>query len=175
MDFSQTYFELFDLPATYALDRERLDAAYRSLQAEVHPDKFASRPEADQRVAMQWATRANEAYQTLKQPVSRGVYLLQLQGIEAMAAINTSIAPAFLMQQIEWREAIAEALAARDIAALDRLQAEVSAQYRQVDAELAKLLDVQHDATAATEAVRKLRFMDKLLAEIGDAYETCES
>ena len=78
MDFSQTYFELFELPASYALDRERLDSAYRELQNKVHPDKFAAKSEAEQRVAMQWATKVNEAYQTLKMPISRGVYLLQL-------------------------------------------------------------------------------------------------
>jgi molecular chaperone HscB len=175
MDFSQTYFALFDLPATYALDRERLDSAYRELQNKVHPDKFAAQPEAEQRVAMQWATKVNEAYQTLKQPISRGVYLLQLQGIDAMSAHNTSIAPAFLMQQMAWREAIDEARNAKDIAVLDRLQAELNQAYRVVDGELASLLDVDKNSAAATKAVRKLKFMDKLLAEVGDAYEMCES
>ena len=175
MDFSQTYFELFDLPATYALDRERLDSAYRELQNKVHPDKFAAQPEAEQRVAMQWATRVNEAYQTLKQPISRGVYLLQLQGIDAMAPHNTSIAPAFLMQQMAWREAISEARDAKDLAALDQLQAELNEAYRAADSELAGLLDVDKNPVAATESVRKLKFMDKLIAEVGDAYEMCES
>ena len=175
MDFSQTYFELFDLPATYALDRERLDAAYRELQNTVHPDKFAAKSEAEQRVAMQWATQVNEAYQTLKQPISRGVYLLQLQGIDAMSAHNTSIEPAFLMQQMEWREAIDDARNGKDIGALDQLQAELNKAYRVVDSELATLLDVDKNPAAATESVRKLKFMDKLLAEVGDAYEMCES
>jgi molecular chaperone HscB len=174
MDFSQTYFDLFDLPATYALDRERLDAAYRELQNTVHPDRYAARPEAEQRVAMQWATRVNEAYQTLKRPITRGVYLLQLQGIDPMAATNTSIAPAFLMQQMEWREAIGEARAARDAAALDRLQAELKTVYRALDTELAALLDVDKNAAAASESVRRLKFMDKLIAELDDAYESCE-
>jgi molecular chaperone HscB len=171
MDFSQTYFELFDLPATYALDRERLDSAYRTLQSQVHPDKFAAQGEAEQRVAMQWATRVNEAYQTLKLPISRGVYLLQMQGIEPMAATNTSIAPAFLMQQMGWREAIA---AARETATLDRLKAELKTVFREIDGELALALDDKRDAAAASEVVRKLRFMDKLIAEVDDAYERCE-
>lgn len=174
MDFSQTYFELFGLPATYALDRERLDSAYRELQNKVHPDKFAAKSETEQRVAMQWATKVNEAYQTLKQPITRGVYLLQLQGIDAMSARDTSIGPAFLMQQMEWREAIDAARNARDMAALDRLQTELKATYRAVDKELADLLDVDKNPAGATEAVRKLKFMDKLLAEVGDAFEMCE-
>ena len=175
MDFSQTYFQLFDLPATYALDRELLDSAYRELQNKVHPDKFAAKPEAEQRVAMQWATKVNEAYQTLKLPISRGVYMLQLEGIDPMAASNTSIAPAFLMQQMEWREVIIEARNARDIAALDHLQTELKNVYRAVDTELAGLLDVDKNHAAAAESVRKLKFMDKLIAEVGDAYEMCES
>ena len=175
MDFSQTYFELFGLPATYALDREHLDRAYRELQNTVHPDKFAAKSDAEQRVAMQWATKVNEAYQTLKQPITRGVYLLQLQGIDAMSAHDTSIAPAFLIQQMEWREAIDAARDARDMAALDHLQAALNAAYRAVDRELADLLDVDKNPAAATAAVRKLKFMDKLLAEVGDAYEMCES
>ena len=175
MDFSQTYFELFGLPATYALDRERLDRAYRELQNTVHPDKFAAKSETEKRVAMQWATKVNEAYQTLKQPITRGVYLLQLQGIDAMSAHDTSIAPAFLMQQMEWREAIDVARNAKDVAALDRLRSELDTAYRAVDKTLADLLDVDKNPVAATEAVRKLKFMDKLLAEVGDAYETCES
>lgn len=175
MDFSQTYFELFHLPATYALDSQRLDEAYRELQSTVHPDKFAAGPEAEQRVAIQRATRVNEAYQTLKRPISRGVYLLHLQGIDAMAATNTSIAPAFLMQQIEWREAIDEARKARDTTALDRLQAELKKVSQAADAELATFLDDDKDLAAATEAVRKLKFIDKLLIEVDEAYEVCES
>ncbi len=175
MDFSQTYFQLFDLPATYALDREQLDNAYRELQTQVHPDKFVAKSEAEQRVAMQWATKVNEAYQTLKMPISRGVYLLQLQGIDPLAANNTSIAPAFLMQQMEWREAISEARDAKDIAALDKLRDDLNKAYRTADSELAALLDVDKNPAAATESVRKLKFMDKLIAEVGDAYEMCES
>src|SRR5574340_36828 len=113
MDFTRNHFELFGLPQTYALERDRLDSAYRELQNAVHPDRFAAQPEAEQRVAMQWATQVNEAYQTLRHPVNRGVYLLKLQGIDALDAGNTKMAPAFLMQQMEWREAIEEARAGK--------------------------------------------------------------
>lgn len=175
MDFSQTHFELFGLPATYALDRERLDAAYRALQNTVHPDRFAAQPEAEQRLAMQWATRVNEAYQTLKHPVSRGAYLLHLQGIDALEAGNTRMAPAFLMQQMEWREAIDAARAQRSPDALDALTDDLRAAHRRIETQLAGLLDGARDYAAATEAVRQLRFMDKLIAEVGDVYEELET
>ncbi len=174
MDFSQTHFELFGLPQTYTLDRNKLDVAYRELQNAVHPDRFTAQPEAEQRVAMQWATQVNEAYQTLKHPVNRGVYLLSLQGIDALHASNTQMAPAFLMQQMEWREAIDEARAGKSVDALDALSDDLRATHRRIEAQLAELLDRAQDYAAATEAVRQLRFMDKLIAEVGDVYEELE-
>lgn len=175
MDLSQTHFELFGLPQSYALDRDKLDAAYRELQNTVHPDRFAAQPETEQRVAMQWATQVNEAYQTLKHAVNRGVYLLKLQGIDALDANNTRMAPAFLMQQMEWREAIEDARAAKNVAALDALTDDLRAAHRRIEAQLAELIDMAHDYEAASEAVRQLRFMDKLIAETGDVYEELES
>lgn len=175
MDLTQTHFELFGLPQTYALDSDKLDAAYRELQNAVHPDRFAAQPEAEQRLAMQWATQVNEAYRTLRQPVSRGVYLLRLQGIDAFDASNTRMAPAFLIQQMEWREAIEEARAARNVDALDTLSDDLRAEHRRIEAQLAELIDMARDFAAASEAVRQLRFMDKLIAEIGDVYEELES
>jgi molecular chaperone HscB len=174
MDYTRNHFELFGLPATYALDREKLDAAYRELQNAVHPDRFAAQPDAEQRVAMQWATQVNEAYQTLKHPVNRGVYLLNLQGIDALHAGNTRMAPAFLMQQMEWREAIDAARSGQRVDALDALSGDLRAAHRRIEAQLAELIDQRHDYTAATESVRQLRFMDKLIAEVGEVYEELE-
>lgn len=175
MDFTQTHFELFGLPPTYALDRDRLDAAYRALQNAVHPDRFAAQPEAGQRVAMQWATRVNEAYQTLKHPVNRGVYLLKLQGVDALDAHDTKMAPDFLMQQMAWREAIEEARAGKRVDVLDVLTDELRAAHRHIEARLAELIDVAGDYEGAREAVRQLRFMDKLIAEVGEVYEELEA
>ena len=124
---------------------------------------------------MQWATQVNEAYQTLKHPVSRGVYLLKLQGVDALDPSNTKMAPAFLMQQMEWREAIEEARAGKSVDALDALTDDLRAAHRRIEAQLAELIDTVHDYEAASEAVRQLRFMDKLIAEVGDVYEELES
>ncbi len=175
MDFTQTHFELFGLPTAYALDRDKLDAAYRELQNAVHPDRFVAQPESEQRVAMQWATQVNEAYQTLKHPVNRGVYLLRLQGIDTLDASNTKMSPAFLMQQMEWRESIEDARAGKSVTALDALSDELRAAHRRIEAQLAELIDAARDFAAASEAVRQLRFMDKLIAEVGDVYEELES
>ncbi len=175
MDFKQTHFELFGLPQSYALDRTQLDSAYRELQNTVHPDRFAAQPDAEQRVAMQWATQVNEAFRTLRDPVSRGVYLLRLHGIDAFDASNTKMAQDFLMQQMEWREAIDAARSGKRIDALDALAEELRLAQRRIEADLAELIDTAHDYAAASEAVRQLRFMDKLIAEVGDVYEELEA
>jgi molecular chaperone HscB len=118
---NDSHFDLFDLPAQFALDAAVLDHAYRTVQAQVHPDRFAAAGDAQKRIAMQWATRTNEAYQTLRDPLKRATYLLSLRGIDVGAENNTAMEPAFLMQQMEWRESIEDAAAARNVDALDAL------------------------------------------------------
>ena len=97
-DFARDHFELLGLPLRYAVDSQRLESGYRELQSQVHPDRFASATEAERRVAMQWATRANEALRTLKDPIERARYLLQLKGYDTEEESNTAMPPDFLMQ-----------------------------------------------------------------------------
>lgn len=137
MDFNQDFFTLFQLPRRFALDRTALDAAYRRIQGEVHPDRFAASPEAERRLALQWATRANEAHQTLRQPLARARYLLALAGVDTAEDTNTAMPAEFLMLQMEWREAMMDARAARDADALETLIREVRADARALEAELA--------------------------------------
>ncbi|MFA5082332.1 MAG: Fe-S protein assembly co-chaperone HscB [Hydrogenophilaceae bacterium] len=170
-DFNQDHFALFGLDPGYAIDIEALDRAYRELQTEIHPDRFAHAGEADQRLAVQWSTRANEAYQTLKNPFARASYLLTLQGIDAMAPGHAALPLPFLERQMEWREALAEAVADADTDALDRLEKDTRAEAGGLLREVAELLDVKRDYPAAAEVLRQYRFLEKFLADIGDAYE----
>ncbi len=171
MDFSRDHFSLFGLPAAFVLDSGRLDQAYRDIQAEIHPDKFAHAGEAEQRLSMQWATRVNEAYQTLRRPFDRANYLLLLQGIHAMDAGNTAMPMDFLMQHMEYSEALADARSTQDLAVLDRMEKTLRQESRAFQVTLAEQLDQQHDYPAAAETLRKLRFTEKLLADVGAAYE----
>lgn len=171
LDFSQDYFALFGLQPAFAIDVESLDRAYRQLQTEIHPDRFAHAGEADQRLSVQWATRANEAYQALKSPFARACYLLSLQGIEAMAPGNTAMPMAFLEQQMEWREALAEAVANADQDVLEQLEQDTRAEAGRLLAEVAELIDGKLDYPAAAEVLRQYRFLEKFLADIGDAYD----
>src|SRR5215469_18924257 len=118
---SDSHFVLFGLPEQFALDASALDHAYRTVQAQVHPDRFAAAGDAQKRIAMQWATRTNEAYRTLRDPLKRAIYLLSLRGIDVGAENNTAMEPAFLMQQMEWRENIEDAAAAKNVGALEAL------------------------------------------------------
>ncbi len=171
LDFSRDHFDLFGLPAVFALDAERLDKAYRDIQAEIHPDKFAHAGESEQRLSMQWTTKVNEAYQTLRKPFERARYLLALNGVDAMDARNTSMPADFLMQQMEWRESLEQARAGKNMAALRALEKELGEYARVLRDQLGVLLDVQRDFVRAGDTLRKLRFMDKLQEEIDAAYD----
>jgi molecular chaperone HscB len=173
-DFSRNHFDLFGLPPRYALDASRLERGYRDLQTHVHPDRFAASPEAERRVAMQWAARANEAYRTLRDPIARARYLLSLKGYDTGEESNTSMPPDFLMQQMEWREAVAQAREASDAPELRSLAADIAKSRAGMLGLLERALDADANYDAGCSLVRKLRFLDKLDEEIAGALEMIE-
>lgn len=160
----QNYFALFQLPAQFEIDLAVLDVNYRKLQAEVHPDKFVNASPAERMQSMQMATLANEAYQTLKQPTARARYLLQLQDIDTSEEVNTAMPADFLMAQMEWREAMDDAKAAKDIAALDALLIDMRAQAQALQEQLPFAITSAPAQAALT--VRKLRFIDKVSEDV---------
>lgn len=168
-DFTKNHFELFDLPLAFAVDGAALDRAYREVQREVHPDRFTIASDAEKRLAAQWATRTNEAYQTLKSPLNRGRYLLKVNGIDTEEESNTAMPVDFLMQQMQWREDVVDARRGRDIARLDELASQHGTDEAQLFAQLATELATPPGMVAARLTVRKLRFLEKLGEEIDDA------
>ena len=169
----QNHFELFGLPARFDVDMAALDAAYRDVQGRVHPDRFVNATDAEKRVAMQWATRANEAYQTLKHPQKRAQYLCELNGVDLQTESNTAMPMDFLMQQMEWREELGEARTASDLDALDALDKQVRMERKARLAAVGKQLDAG-DYQKAAEGVRALMFLDKFGEEVQYAYEAVE-
>lgn len=161
-------FTLFDLPRRFALERAELDRRWRALQSEVHPDRFAAQGAAAQRLAMQWAVRVNEAYQRLKNPLQRGAYLCELAGVPVDAERNAAMPAAFLMQQMQWREALDDA---RDEAAVEALDDEVAQAEQQRLAALADALDGQADVQAAAAQVRALMFVRRFRQDLGQRLE----
>lgn len=174
-DFRQNFFQLFGVPESYQLDSTALEQHYRTLQSQVHPDKFAHLSEAEQRVSMQYSTRVNEAYQTLRSPIKRARYLLSLRGVDTQEETNTAMPLDFLMQQMEWREAIEEAQQAKDSSALEEMEMRLQHEMHELQKQLAVKMDAEHDYQAAAGMVRKLRFMEKLAEEVISAFEMIEN
>ena len=170
----QSHFELFGLAAAFGLETEALERSYRDIQARVHPDRFAHAGDAERRASLQWTTRVNEAYRTLKDPVQRAKHLLELHGIDVAFETNTAMPPEFLMQQMELREALESATAAQDASRLDTLRAELAQSRRGLEEGIGDAIDAKKDYRGAAELVRKLQFLDKLDSEIDAAYESVE-
>jgi molecular chaperone HscB len=164
-------FELFGLSRRFAQDRSAIDARWRELQAQVHPDRFAAEGAAAQRVAMQWAVRVNEAYQRLKDPLRRAALICQLEGQPVDAENNTTMPATFLMQQLEWREALDEA---RGDAALQALAHRVAGERRIALERIGRTLDEDHDVKAAAEQVRALMFIERFAADVDARLEALE-
>ena len=168
---TENYFELFGLAPSFSIELATFETNFRKIQSASHPDRFVTGTAAEKLSAMQLATLANEAYQTLKSPANRAKYLLELQGITAISDTNTAMPTDFLMQQMEWREALEDAKAAKDIVALEQLHAEIQLDGKALQANLVDLLDIKRDYSTATDATRKLIFIDKVCADINKAIE----
>jgi molecular chaperone HscB len=163
MNLQDTDFELFGVPTTFAQDRAALDARWKELQREAHPDRFASQGAAAQRIAMQWSVRINEAYQRLKEPVSRASYLCELNGAPIEAENNTAMPGEFLMQQMEWRESLDDAQTPE---ALERLRTEVDAGRARALSALDWLIDEKGDYAGAAQQVRALMFVERFAQDV---------
>jgi len=165
-------FELFGLPRRFALERRELDERWRAVQAQVHPDRFAVEGAAAQRVAMQWAVRVNEAYRRLKDPVERATLLCHLAGVTIDRHDNAAMPREFLMQQMQWREALEEAA---DVAAVRALQGDVDQRRRRLLDDLRADLDERADPVAASERVRSLMFVDRFVDDLHRRLEALEA
>ena len=163
MNLQSNDFELFGLTQKFNQRHADIDAKWKELQREAHPDRFAAQGASAQRIAMQWSVRINEAYQRLKNPLARASYLCELNGVPVNAENNTAMPVDFLMQQIEWREALDSATTAQEIS-------EIALQAKEYGRE--KLQKIEHsidsdsDFRHAVEQVRSLMFVERFAQEI---------
>lgn len=161
MSLTANHFEVFDLPVSFDIDTDTLAQRYRDLQRTVHPDKYANAPERERRLAMQKATQINEAFQTLKIPLTRGLYLLQLQGINANDN-HATMDGEFLMAQMELREELADIK--QHPQPLDALNSFLA----RIDKEQQHLIHIlsqqfaQENYQVASDSVRQFQFFKKL-------------
>ena len=160
------HFALMGLPRSFSLDPGTLEAAWRRLQAAVHPDRHVQGSGTERRIAMEMATRVNEAYRVLRDPLRRAAYLCELDGVDVRSESNTAMPAEFLMQQMTWRETLEDARAGRDQAALGALAGEVDSARHELLARIRTLLDGQRASQAAADAVRQLMFLERIGEEI---------
>ena len=163
---SDNYFRFFGLHQQFKLDLPALDQAYLAIQKEVHPDRHARGSDSEQRLAMQMTTLANTAYQTLKNPIERGLYICKLNGVDAKLETNTAMPTAFLMKQMEWRESLDEQ--AEDLPALEGLMTEVEEAKANTITEISQAIDAAKNYERAAELLRGLLFIDKFAIELDD-------
>jgi molecular chaperone HscB len=173
INFQQNHFELFGLPPRFGLDLSKLEPAYRDIQSRVHPDKFSQASDTERRASMQASTQVNEAYRTLKNPLARARYLLTLQQVDVQSESNTAMPPEFLLEQMQWREAVEEAADQPD--ELARLASRLGREMQEHYSQLEHNLDRESDYAHAADAVRKLMFLERLREEISDALERSEA
>ena len=162
------YFTLFQLPVSYTINLATLEQNYRTLAAQFHPDKYTTANPFEQKQALMMSATINQAYTTLKSPIDRAAYLLQQHNINPDDPHNTQIDPEFLMQQMQWRETLAEAQAEQNTAELHALQNEIAQAQTQLYQQLEHTFN-QQDYPAASDLVRQGRFLNKLHSEIQNA------
>jgi molecular chaperone HscB len=165
------HFSLFGLEPRFGLDSDHLERAYRTVQAHVHPDRYAAAGAAEQRAALQWATLANEAYQVLSSPVRRAAYLCDRHGVAVAGESGRSMPPDFLVLQLDWRQALEEIRHQRDAARLQDLRAEAEGMYQQELDHLESKIDEERDFRGAADSVQRLMFIEKFVKELDAASE----
>jgi len=174
MDLDQNHFQIFGVPARFDVDLETLETRYRELQREVHPDRFARASQAEQRVSMQLATRVNEAYQTLKSPLTRAGYLLTLQGVDPEFETNTAMPAEFLADQMEKRELLEQAVTVSDWQRVIALSSDLRLEQDTLLGRIERQLEAQ-GWNEASQTLRQLKFLEKFGEEIGAAEEKMDS
>ena len=163
------YFELFNIPVSFDVDLSVLPQTYQQLQRLTHPDKFASGSEQEKLVAIQKNAQVNDAYSVLKSPLSRAEYLLSLRGIDLQHEQQTIKDTAFLMQQMEWREELAEIAGRTDpLSALESLEDEINQTIKSDLIKLKNFLESEGSLAEqnAADIIRQLKFLYKMLSEI---------
>ena len=168
------YFELYGLPESFEIDLASLSATYLQLQRLTHPDKFAGQSEQQQRIALQKNAQVSDGFQALKSPVRRAEHLLSLRGIELAGETQTMQDTDFLMQQMHWREMLADIQESDDPEQIiDDLNEEVDQQLLMLNKRLVDALKVNDEANnqQAADDVRKMKFILKLQSEVAEKEE----
>jgi molecular chaperone HscB len=167
-ELTRNHFEVFGLPVQLAIDQQRLSERYRELQRTVHPDRYVNATDQERRLSLQRAAQINEAYRTLRDPLARARYLLALRGADVDDERDTSMEPAFLIEQMELRESLEALRSAQDpqetlTAMMGTIDSRIAAITEKLQGQLAD--GSESGLAAARVAVRKLQFLHRLREE----------
>lgn len=154
-------FDILEMPATFALNLAQLEKAYFAAQRATHPDRFIGKTEAERVEAVRRSTLVNDAYETLKNPLTRAEHLLELQGIDALSD-DATVPPAILMEMMELRERVMDA--GQDGAALAGIVSEIKALAAANEKALAEAFAAADYQRATSETIR-LQYLGKAMEE----------
>lgn len=158
------YFAMFGLQPSFLIDSKALAATYRELAKDVHPDRFAGAAAATQRKAVERAARLNDAFQTLKSPTQRALYLLRQQ---AELPEETTIQDGeFLFQQMEWREQLETLQEQASVDGLANFARELQQARNALDAAFADCVSDPQQRELAERLARRMQFLDKMFYEV---------
>jgi molecular chaperone HscB len=153
---SEDYFTLLKLPRGFEIDDNLLEQNYFALQRETHPDRVKAKPAAEKQAAASLSVQANDAYRTLREPLSRARYLLSLEGIK-VGTDNDTVKPEnrILTESLTWRELLAEG---------QNIAPQMEAMRRQCLADVAAAF-TSRDLAQAAQHVFRLIYIEKALEE----------
>ncbi|MGL4827205.1 MAG: Fe-S protein assembly co-chaperone HscB [Vibrionaceae bacterium] len=163
------YFELFDFEPQFELDAAVLSSRFHQLQRRFHPDNFVQETPAKQRQASQYSAQINDAYQTLRDPLLRAVYMLSLTDLELQNHRTFSDSD-FLIKQLWFREQLELAACERNETRLHTLSGEVNVQYQALLKKVGEKLQ-QKEWDEALQLVQQGQFIKKLQDEIAQTLQ----
>ena len=165
---SSNFFEIFDVPVAYEVDLDLVQQHYRELQKAVHPDKFVNASDQEKRISMQQTSWINEAFNTLRQPVDRAIYLLKLKGFDLNLENETTMDAMFLMEQMEMREALSNVRSKDDpLSELDSFSAQIKNNMQALVDGFSTSYELEQ-LDDAKEWIRKMQFMQKAKKEVDE-------
>jgi molecular chaperone HscB len=156
------HFARLGLPGDFAVNASELDRRYFALQRQLHPDRFATKTARERAISQSQAVALNEAYEVLKDPLERAVYLLKIKGVDANPdGCHTVKDPTLLMEQMERREALMEASTPSAVEALAR---EAVSHVSESEAAIAAAF-AAGDLEGAGRETTRLKYLVKLVEE----------
>ena len=145
----------------YGLDVDALEQRYFELQRHLHPDRFAKKSSREKAMSQQQAVTLNEAFETLKDPLKRADYLLQVVGGEGISHDHTVNDPMLLMEAMETREALMEA---ENVDQINEITDKARLDVRKCIKSIAAAFEGD-DLDNARKLALRLKYLNKLLEE----------